>query len=219
MITENVQRLLRELPEGVELLAAAKERTAEEISEAIRAGIKIIGENYLQDAQRVFPDVKEKANWHFIGHLQTKKVRKVVEIFDMLESVDSLRLAQEIERCCAARDKLMPVLIEVNSGREEQKYGVNPEDVLELIDEISSYPHIKIMGLMTMGPRFGNPEEARPYFEKTRELFEQIKGLHSPNVEMKYLSMGMTNSYEVALEEGANLVRIGTKIFGERGKQ
>jgi pyridoxal phosphate enzyme (YggS family) len=219
MITENVQRLLRELPEGVELLAAAKERTAEEISEAIRAGIKIIGENYLQDAQRVFPDVKEKAHWHFIGHLQTKKVRKVVEMFDMLESVDSLRLAQEIERCCAARDEVMPVLIEVNSGREEQKYGVNPEDVLELIDEISSYHHIKIMGLMTMGPRFGNPEEARPYFQKTRELFEQIKGLHSPNVEMKYLSMGMTNSYGVALEEGANLVRIGTKIFGDRRKQ
>jgi pyridoxal phosphate enzyme (YggS family) len=219
MITENVQRLLRELPEGVELLAAAKERTAEEISEAIRAGIKIIGENYLQDAQRVFPDVKGKAHWHFIGHLQTKKVRKVVEMFDMIESVDSLRLAQEIERCCAARDEVMPVLIEVNSGKEQQKYGVNPEDVPELIGEIVSYPHIKIMGLMTMGPRFGNPEEARPYFEKTRELFEQIKGLHSPNVEMKYLSMGMTNSYEVALEEGANLVRIGTKIFGDRRKE
>jgi pyridoxal phosphate enzyme (YggS family) len=219
MITENVQRLLRELPEGVELLAAAKERTAEEISEAIRAGIKIIGENYLQDAQKVFPDVKEKAYWHFIGHLQTKKVRKVVEMFDMIESVDSLRLAQEIERCCAARDEVMPVLIEVNSGKEQQKYGVNPEDVPELIGEIVSYPHIKIMGLMTMGPRFGNPEEARPYFEKTRELFEQIKGLHSPNVEMKYLSMGMTNSYEVALEEGANLVRIGTKIFGDRRRQ
>jgi len=219
MITENVQRLLRELPEGVQLLAAAKERTAEEISEAIRAGIKIIGENYLQDAQKVFPNVKEKAHWHFIGHLQTKKVKKVVEMFDMIESVDSVRLAQEIERCCAARDKLMPVLIEVNSGKEEQKYGVNPEDVLKLIEEISAYPHIKIMGLMTMGPRFGNPEEARPYFQKTRELFEQIKGLQRPNVEMKYLSMGMTNSYGVALEEGANLVRIGTKIFGERRKQ
>jgi pyridoxal phosphate enzyme (YggS family) len=219
MITENVQRLLRELPEGVELLAAAKERTAEEISEAIRAGIKIIGENYLQDAQEVFSDVEEKAHWHFIGHLQTKKVKKVVEMFDMIESVDSVRLAQEIERCCAARDKLMPVLIEVNSGKEEQKYGVNPEDVLKLIEEISAYPHIKIMGLMTMGPRFGNPEEARPYFQKTRELFEQIKGLQRPNVEMKYLSMGMTNSYGVALEEGANLVRIGTKIFGERRKQ
>jgi len=110
-------------------------------------------------------------------------------------------------------------LIEVNSGKEEQKYGVNPEDVLKLIDQISAYPHIKIMGLMTMGPRFGNPEEARPYFQKTRELFEQIKGLQRPNVEMKYLSMGMTNSYGVALEEGANLVRIGTKIFGERRKQ
>lgn len=219
MITENVQRLLRELPQGVELLAAAKERTAGEISEAIRAGIKIIGENYLQDAQKVFPDVEEKAHWHFIGHLQTKKVKKVVEMFDMIESVDSVRLAQEIERCCVARDKLMPVLIEVNSGKEEQKYGVNPEDVLKLIEEISAYPHIKIMGLMTMGPRFGNPEEARPYFQKTRELFEQIKGLQRRNVEMKYLSMGMTNSYGVALEEGANLVRIGTKIFGERRKQ
>jgi len=219
MITENVQRLLRELPERVELLAAAKERTAEEISEAIRAGIKIKGENYLQDAQKVFPNVEESAQWHFIGHLQTKKVKKVVEMFDMIESVDSVRVAQEIERCCGTRDKLMPVLIEVNSGEEEQKYGVNPEDVLNLIEEISAYPHIKIMGLMTMGPRFGNPEDARPYFQKTRKLFEQIKGLQRPNVEMKYLSMGMTNSYGVALEEGANLVRIGTKIFGERKKQ
>ena len=218
MITENVQRLLRELPEGIQLLAAAKERTAAEISEAIRAGVGMIGENYLQDAQRVFPHVKEKASWHFIGHLQTKKVKKVVEMFDMIESVDSLRLAQEIERCCAARDKIMPVLIEVNSGKEEQKYGINPEDAPGLIEQISSYPHMKIMGLMTMGPRFGNPEESRPYFQKTRKLFEQIKELHLPNVEMKYLSMGMTNSYEIAIEEGANLVRIGTKLFGERRK-
>ena len=219
MITENVQRLLHELPEGIQLLAAAKERTAGEISEAIRAGVGIIGENYLQDAQKVFPDVKEKVHWHFIGHLQTKKVKKVVEMFDMIESVDSLRLAQEIERCCAVKDKIMPVLIEVNSGKEEQKYGVDPEDLPGLIEEISSYPHIKIMGLMTMGPRFGNPEESRPYFQKTRKLFEQIKDLHLPNVEMKYLSMGMTNSYEIAIEEGANLVRIGTKLFGDRRKQ
>ena len=219
MITENVQRLLHELPEGIQVLAAAKERTAGEISEAIRAGVGIIGENYLQDAQTVFPDVKEKVHWHFIGHLQTKKVKKVVEMFDMIESVHSLRLAQEIERCCAVRDKIMPVLIEVNSGKEEQKYGVNPEDAPGLIEEISSYSHIKIMGLMTMGPRFGNPEESRPYFQRTRKLFEQIKDLHLQNIEMKYLSMGMTNSYEVAIEEGANLVRIGTKLFGDRRKQ
>jgi len=216
VIRENVKRLLSELPEGVVLLAAAKERTADEISEAIRAGITIIGENYLQDAQKVLSDVREKAEWHFIGHLQTKKVKKVIDIFDMIESVDSLRLAHEIGRCCARRNKIMPVLIEVNSGEEEQKYGVLPNDLPDLIKEISPLKNIKIMGLMTMGPRFGNPEESRPYFIKTRRLFEQIKDLHFPNVEMKHLSMGMTNSYEIAIEEGANLVRIGTKIFGAR---
>jgi len=216
MIKENVKHLLSELPEGVTLLAAAKERIADEISEAIRAGITTIGENYLQDALKVFGDVKEKAEWHFIGHLQTKKAKKVIDIFDMIESVDSLRLAQEIERCCAGRNKIMPVLIEVNSGEEEQKYGVLPKDLPELIKEISPLKHINIMGLMTMGPRFGNPEESRPYFVKTRNLFDQIKDLHLPNVKMKHLSMGMTNSYQIAIEEGANLVRIGTKIFGAR---
>ena len=216
MIKENVKRLLSEVPEGVALLAAAKERTADEISEAIRAGITIIGENYLQDTQKVLSEVKEKAEWHFIGHLQTKKAKKVIDIFDMIESVDSLRLAQEIERCCARRNQIMPVLIEVNSGEEEQKYGVLPKDLPDLIKEISSLKHIKIMGLMTMGPRFGNPEESRPYFIKTRNLFDQIKDLQLPNVEMKHLSMGMTNSYQIAIEEGANLVRIGTKIFGAR---
>jgi uncharacterized pyridoxal phosphate-containing UPF0001 family protein len=110
----------------------------------------------------------------------------------------------------------MPVLIEVNSGEEEQKYGVLPKDLPDLIKEISPLKHIKIMGLMTMGPRFGNPEESRPYFIRTRNLFDQIKDLHLPNVEMKHLSMGMTNSYQIAIEEGANLVRIGTKIFGAR---
>ena len=216
MIKENVKRLLCELPEGVTLLAAAKERSADEISEVIRAGITIIGENYLQDTLKVINEVKEKAEWHFVGHLQTNKVKKVVGIFDMIESVDSLRLAKEIERCCERRNKIMPILIEVNSGEEDQKYGVAPNDVAQLIREMSSLNHIKVMGLMTMGPRFGDPEESRPYFRKTRKIFEQIKDLHLPNIEMKYLSMGMTNSYEVAIDEGANLVRIGTRIFGER---
>jgi len=216
MIEENVKRLLGELPEGVTLLAAVKERSADEISEAIRAGITIVGENYLQDTLRVINEVKEKAKWHFVGHLQTNKVKKVIDIFDMIESVGSLRLAKEIERCCERRDKTMPVLIEVNSGEENQKHGVAPNDVTQLIREISSLGRVKIMGLMTMGPRFGDPEESRPYFKKTREIFEQIKDLHLPDVEMRYLSMGMTNSYEVAIDEGANLVRIGTRIFGER---
>ena len=216
MIKENVRRLLRELPEGVKLLAAAKERSADEISEAVKAGITIIGENYLQDTLRVINEVEDKAEWHFIGHLQTNKVKKAIDIFDMIDSVDSLRLAKEIERCSQRRNKIMPVLIEVNSGEEDQKTGVAPNDIMQLIREISSLSYIKIMGLMTMGPRFGDPEESRPYLRKTREIFERIKPLHLPNVEMKYLSMGMTNSYMVAIEEGANLVRIGTKIFGER---
>ena len=216
MIRENVKRLLRELPEGVTLLAAAKERSAEVISEAIRAGITVIGENYVQEALGVYKEVEENAQWHFIGHLQTNKVKKAIGVFDMIESLDSLRLAKEIEKCCERQNKIMHVLIEVNSGEEDQKTGVAPKDVGQLIREISSLNHLKIMGLMTMGPRFGDPEGSRPYFTRTRELFEHLKDLGLPTVEMRYLSMGMTNSYKVAIEEGANLVRIGTKIFGER---
>jgi len=135
----------------------------------------------------------------------------------MIETVDSIDLAREIDKRCAEIGRVMPVLVEVNSGREEQKAGVLPENAEGLVREISHLPNIKVMGLMTMGPRFGNPEDSRPYFVITRQLFERIKALKLPNVEMKYLSMGMTNSYQIALEEGANLVRIGTKIFGERG--
>lgn len=216
MIEENVKRLLDEIPEGVTLVAAAKERNAEEISEAIEAGIKIIGENYLQDTLRVINDIRAKAEWHFIGHLQTNKVKKAIDIFDMIESVDSLKLAREIEKCCEKRNKIMPVLIEVNSGEEEQKHGVSPSGVRQLIEKISSFDCVRVMGLMTLGPRFGDPEESRPYFRKTKEISEQIKDLSLPNVDMKYLSMGMTNSYKVAIEEGANLIRVGTKIFGKR---
>ena len=216
MIEENVKILLSELPQGVTMLAAAKQRNADEISRAIKAGVTMVGENYMQDALSVINEVEGIAEWHFIGHLQRNKVKKAVEIFDMIESVDSLRLAREIEKCCERIGKVMPVLIEVNSGEEEQKHGLLPQEVIPLMEETFSMSNIRIFGLMTMGPRFGDPENSRPYFRKTRELFERIKELHLPNVEMRYLSMGMTNSYQVAMEEGANLVRIGTKIFGER---
>ena len=216
MIEENVKILLSELPQGVTMLAAAKQRNADEISRAIKAGVTMVGENYMQDALSVINEVEGPAEWHFIGHLQRNKVKKAVEIFDMIESVDSLRLAREIEKCCERIGKVMPVLIEVNSGEEEQKHGLLPQEVIPLMEETFSMSNIRIFGLMTMGPRFGDPENSRPYFRKTRELFERIKELHLPNVEMRYLSMGMTNSYQVAMEEGANLVRIGTKIFGER---
>jgi pyridoxal phosphate enzyme (YggS family) len=215
-IKENVNTLLEELPDGVELVGAAKGRTAREIEEAIDAGLKIVGENYIQEAMLVQKSMNKDVEWHFIGHLQRNKVKQAVGIFDMIESLDSLRLAEEIDKRCSEIGKVMPVLVEVNSGREAQKFGVLPEDVEELVRKASTLPSIKIMGLMTMGPRFGNPEDSRPYFIKTREIFEKIKRLNLPNVEMRYLSMGMTNSYRVALEEGANMVRIGTRIFGER---
>ncbi len=215
-IKENVRDILTELPNGVELVAAAKARTPEEVLQAIQSGVKIIGQNYVQEGESIYKEIGEKAKWHFIGRLQRNKVKRAVDIFDMIETVDSVELAEEIDKRCSHIGTVMPVLVEINSGREEQKSGVSPENAEQLVKEISNLQHIKVMGLMTMGPRFGNPEDSRPYFVETKRLFENIKRLDLPNVEMRYLSMGMTNSYKIALEEGANIVRIGTKIFGER---
>jgi len=217
LIKQNVARLLAELPDGVELVAAAKTRTPEEILEAVEAGIKIIGENYVNEAREVHKLVGKRAKWHFIGTLQKHNVRRnVLEIFDMIETVDSLAIGEEINKASAKGNKIMPILIEINSGREKQKFGVLPESVKSLIKKLSKLPNIKIMGLMTMGPRFENPISSRPYFRETKRIFEEIKTENFPNVEMKYLSMGMSNSYRIAIEEGANMVRIGTGIFGKR---
>lgn len=215
-IKQNVTLILNELPSNIQLVAAAKTRTPEEILEAIGAGVKIIGENYVQEAAIAYEAIGDKVEWHFIGNLQRNKVKKAVEIFDMIETVDSIDIAQEIDKRCAQISKVMPVLIEINSGREKQKSGVYPEDTERLITEISKLEHIRVMGLMTMGPMSGNPENSRPYFSESKKVFDIINKNKPPNVEMRYLSMGMTNSYRIAIEEGANLVRIGSKIFGER---
>ena len=215
-IKQNVAKLLAELPDGIEVVAAAKARTPEEVLEAVQAGIKIIGDNYVKEAKEAYELVGKRAQWHFIGTLRKHNVRKAaLEVFDMIETVDSLEIAREIDKKCAQIGRIMPILIEVNSGREPQKSGVLPEDAERLVREISGLGSIKVMGLMTMGPSFGNPEDFRPYFIETRRVFERIKGLKLPNVEMRYLSMGMTNSYKVAIEEGANIIRIGTRIFAE----
>ena len=215
-IRENVLRVLGELPPGVELVAAAKTKSPADILEAIEAGVRIIGQNYVQEAVAAFDAVGRRARWHFIGHLQTNKVKKAVEIFDMIETVDSVGLAREIDKRSGALGKIMPVLIEINSGEEDQKTGVLPEEAEGLIREIAALPGVRIEGLMTMGPFEGDPEDSRPYFRETRELFERIRPLAIPGVEMKRLSMGMTNSYKVAIEEGATMVRLGTLIFGPR---
>jgi pyridoxal phosphate enzyme (YggS family) len=216
MIKDNMKEILKELPEGVELVGAAKTRAPDEILECVEAGLKIIGENYVQEAERAFQVIGDKAKWHMIGHLQSNKAKKAVKIFDMIETVDSIKLAKAIDKACADIGKVMTVLIEINSGEEIQKAGVLPEDAVSLVRDISELKNIKIMGLMTMGPFAGDPEDARPYFQKTKKLFEEIKKIDLPGVEMECLSMGMSNSYRVALEEGANMVRIGTKLFGER---
>lgn len=217
LIERNVTQLLAEIPNGIQVVAAAKARTPEEVLEAVQAGIRLIGENYVKEAKEAYELVGNSASWHFIGTLRKHNVRKTaLEIFDMIESVDSLEIAREIDKKCAQIGKVMPLLMEVNSGREPQKSGVLPEDAEQLVRGISVLQNTKVMGLMTMGPRFGNPEDFRPYFAQTRRTFERIKGLKLPNVEMKFLSMGMTSSYKVAIEEGANIIRVGTKIFGER---
>jgi len=220
MIRENVQKILAGLPNEVELVAAIKGREPEEILEAIDAGVKIIGGNYVRETKRAYQVVGKRAKWHFIGIPKIQKHdllrRKNLEMFDMIETIDSLETATDTNKKCSQIGKVMPILIEINSGKEPQKFGVLPEKAIGLVRELSALLNLKIMGLMTMGPRFGNPEESRPYFVETRKIFDQIKKLNLPNVEMKYLSMGMTNSYSIAIEEGANIVRIGTKIFGGR---
>ncbi|MFZ0450255.1 MAG: YggS family pyridoxal phosphate-dependent enzyme [Desulfatiglandaceae bacterium] len=216
MIREMVKRTLEELPPGVQLVGAAKTRTVEEILEAVEAGMEIVGENYVQEAEKAFKVIGHRVKWHLIGHLQRNKVRKAVPIFDMIETVDSVKLAREIDRVCKKMEKVMPILIEINSGEEEQKTGVFPSRAASVIREIATLERVRVQGLMTMGPFAGDPEEARPYFRVTRELFETVRAMKIPGVDLRYLSMGMSNSYRIALEEGANLVRIGTNIFGER---
>jgi len=215
-IRENVAKILAELPAGVELVAAAKARTPAEILEAVEAGVKTIGENYVQEAAAALAAIGRRVKWHFIGHLQTNKVKKAVELFDMIETVDSPELAAEIDKRSRNAGRVMPVLIEINSGEEEQKFGVRPKEAEALLLKIAPLENIQIQGLMTMGPFEGNPEEARPYFKITKQLFDAFKASGLPGVEMTWLSMGMTNSYRIAIEEGANMVRIGTKIFGPR---
>jgi len=216
VIEGNVKRILSELPDGVLLVAAAKTRSPDEIRRAVAAGVGTIGENYVQEAEDAVSVLGRIASWHMIGHLQKNKVRRAARIFDMIETVDSIELGERIDRECERLGKVIPVLVEVNSGREPQKAGVFPEDAEDLVRELARLEHLKVQGLMTMGPRFGDPELARPYFQETKRLFDRIASLGLKGVEMRYLSMGMSNTYRVAIEEGANMVRIGSAIFGER---
>jgi len=214
-IHENVRRILAELPDGVALVAAAKGRSVEEIVAAVDAGVRIVGQNYVQEAEAAVEAIGKAAEWHLIGHLQRNKAKDAVRLFDMVESVDSLRLARRLDRECAELDRKMPILIEINSGREPQKSGVLPEEALELVAAVARLERLDVRGLMTMGPFVEDPEELRPGFRETRALFEKL-AVELRDVRMEILSMGMSDSYRVAIEEGATMVRIGTALFGPR---
>lgn len=215
-IAEAVRRILATIPEGVMLEAAAKTRTLEEVEAVIAAGVTHIGYNYVQESLPIIQAINQRATWHMIGHLQRNKAKIVSQYYDMVETLDSFSLAQALDRYCAEIGKVMPVLVEINSGREANKTGVLPEDVDALVVQVSKLKNLSLQGLMTMGPRFGDPEDSRPYFQATRVVFDRLTAANLPNVSMRYLSMGMSNSYLVAIQEGANLIRIGTKLFGER---
>lgn len=220
-ITDNYKKLRNEIPDYVTIVLAAKKRTPEEIKEVINAGATDIGENYVQEAEVMYNSLSKlssKVKWHMIGTLQKNKINKALSVFDDIHTIDSFKKAVAVNKRAAIMQKIIPVLLEINIGSEFTKSGLTPEYemIKDVATEISKLIYLKLEGLMTIGPRFGNPEDNRPYFKKTKQIFDKIKLLKIPNVNMKYLSMGMSNSYKIAIEEGANMIRPGTIIFGER---
>ncbi len=202
--------------EDITLVAVTKNVEPEKVNLAIDAGIKIIGENRIQEAEEKFKFITKDVEKHLVGHLQTNKVKKALELFDLIQSVDSLHLAQEISKRAKEKEKSAEVLIEVNTSDEPSKYGVKPEEVSGVVEEVSNLENIKIKGLMTVGLFTDELDKVRPCFVKLRNIFESLKNLRKENVEMKYLSMGMSSDFEMAIEEGANMIRVGTAIFGPR---
>ncbi len=203
-------------PEDVLLCAVTKTRTAEEINEAIDAGITDIGENKVQEIMDKFDSVRP-VRWHMIGHLQTNKVKYIIDKVSMIHSVDSLHLAQEIDRRAAQHNIAMDILIQVNSAQEESKFGIAADETEGMIrDILDRCPNLRIRGLMCIAPFAADPEDVRVYFAQVKKLYDEYGSIEHENLDFKYLSMGMSHDYEVAISEGSNLIRVGTAIFGER---
>jgi PLP dependent protein len=205
-------------PHGVKLLAAAKAQSVEAIRAAVAAGVTLIGENYVQEAADKRQLITVPAECHMIGHLQRNKAKVAVELFDVIESLDNLALARELDKGGHKRGKTIRAFVEVNLGGEESKSGIARDQVSGLFEAIGTLSHIRIEGLMTVPPFRENLEEVRPFFRALRELRDQLDQLNLPNVALKEFSMGMTHDYTVAIEEGATIVRIGTALFGPRSK-
>lgn len=200
----------------VTLIAVSKTKPVSDIRQAMECGIHVFGENKVQEIREKTAEIKEPLDWHMIGHLQVNKVKYLPNVACMIHSVDNKKLADEIEKQASKAGIKMDVLIEVNMAHEDTKFGLSPEEVVDFVKEISPCEHINIRGLMTIAPYTEDPESNRGYFRDLRLLKDKINALNIPGVNMDTLSMGMTGDYEVAIEEGATFVRVGTGIFGER---
>lgn len=198
-------------PEDITLVAVTKTRSVEEILSAISYGVTDIGENYVQECLDKYPVIGKQAVWHFIGHLQSNKVKQVIDFADLIHSVDSFKLAKEISRRADQAGKVVNILVEANLAEEESKFGSSLENLRNLVESISELPFIKVSGLMGMAPVVEDANQAREYFAKLKGIWDEL-----PKEQRVYLSMGMTQDFEVAIEEGSNMVRIGTAIFGAR---
>lgn len=202
--------------EEVTLIAVSKTKPVKMLQEAYDAGARVFGENKVQEILDKYEQLPSDIKWHMIGHLQRNKVKYIIDKVSMIHSVDSLRLAQTIENEAAKKDLCMPILVEVNVAEEESKFGLKVDEVIPFLEEISAYPHVQVQGLMTIAPFVDDPEENRAIFRKLKKLSVDIAAKNINNITMSVLSMGMTNDYQVAVEEGSTMVRVGTGIFGER---
>lgn len=226
LIAENLARIKERInsvcakvnrkPEDINLVAVTKTVDTERIKESIANGIKIIGENRVQEAKEKYPAIGNSVEWHMVGHLQTNKVKTALEVFSLIQSVDTIHLAEEIQKRALAISRIVPILIEVNTSGEETKYGLNPDELSSVISSIQTMPNLSIKGLMTIGPGLAieNPEASRKSFQMLYELKNRVETEFK--LKLPYLSMGMSSDFEIAIEEGANMIRIGTAIFGER---
>ena len=218
-VRERIQEAARRSgrdPERVRLVAVSKTVDPERARQAVEAGAKILGENYVQEAQKKIEVLGHEISWHFIGHLQMNKAKVAVHLFDLIHAVDSINLAQELDRQAKLQGKVLPVLLQINIGGEATKFGAQEKEILLLAEKLSAMAGIEVKGLMTMPPFFEDPEASRPYFVELRKLGERLAQQKIPRISTEELSMGMSNDFEVAVEEGATLVRVGTAIFGPR---
>mgnify|MGYP001594967799 CR=1 FL=1 len=218
-VMERIKRAARKAgrePSEVTLVVAAKSVEIKRLKEAVSGGVRAIGDNYVQEAAEKIKKIKDSSvKWHLIGHLQRNKVGRALDMFDIIQSVDSERLVKEI---AARASKPVPILVEVNTSGETAKFGFEPDKAIDFVIVASRLENIKILGLMTVGPLTDNQEKIRQSFRKIKQLSEAISKLHLPGVEMKFLSMGMSADFEIALEEGSNMIRLGQAIFGRRLK-